>query len=226
VAARSAPDSSPSGIILETLGNMTARLVGTMQDTVFKYSAHTVLYVEYRSRLICDGKHESKFSAKCSTRTRMTEAGGLPWKFQGTRKGGVFCNLWEVWGPGSCCLPRPPHRADLLATCQLKGTSLAVEIRERERLENKRPYDRSSGEEVCQHRARKGRSVANVLHEEAHVDRFAAHIFFWDGDLKLSNVVIVQDTRGAQSPFLQAMDWRDVCKSPGVVSGCRCRMGG
>lgn len=132
-------------------------------------------------------------SSMQSTRTRLTEAGGLPWKFHGRRKGGVPCNQW---GPGCCCLPRPPHRADLLETCQLKGTSLTVEIPERQRFENERPWDRSSGEEVCQHRARKGRSVANVLHEEAHANRFAAHIFL-DGDLKLSNIVIVQDTWGA-----------------------------
>jgi hypothetical protein len=113
-----------------------------------------------------------------STRTRPTEAGGLPWKYHGRRKGGVSCNHW---GPGCCgaavCLVRP-HRADLPETCQLKGTSLTVKFPERQRLENKRPWGRSSGEEICQHRARKGRSVANLLHEEAHANRFAAHIFF------------------------------------------------
>ena len=143
-----------------------------------------------------------------STRTRPTEAGGLPWKCHGRRKGGVSCNHW---GPGCCgaavCLVRP-HRADLPETCQLKGTSLTVKFPERQRLENKRPWGRSSGEEICQHRARKGRSVANLLHEEAHANRFAAHIFFLDGDLKASSIVIVQDTWGPQSPFLQAMDWR------------------
>jgi hypothetical protein len=132
---------------------------------------------------------ESKFSAKYKNTADRSR--GLPWKFHGRRKGGVFCNHWRV---GCCCLPRPPHRADLLATCQLKGTSLTVEIPERQRFENKRPWDGSSGEEVYQHCARKGRSVASVLHEEAHANRFAAHNFFWNRDSKLSNVVIVQDT--------------------------------
>jgi hypothetical protein len=121
-----------------------------------------IQYIEYRCRLICNGRPESKFSAKYKNTADRSWGTPLEIVRKEKRRRLVLQSLGTrmLW---CCCLPRPPHGADLLETCQLKGISLTVKFPERQRLENKRPWERSSGEEICQHRARKGRSVTNLL---------------------------------------------------------------
>jgi hypothetical protein len=69
--------------------------------------------------LICHSKPESNFSPKDKNTAEGDEKGeGLTEGFTERRIGGAF----EIFKDQDPDLPRPPHRADLPAICQLQRT--------------------------------------------------------------------------------------------------------